>query len=194
MAVISLFDVASFQISYTTGKQYYYIYEGQPFEGQLSQGQSAFFEYSHSYQRGFKILLSRDYGQAEIAATTYLGNEEFLENLPQVQTNINVKWSTKFSNSEDHVRISTSDINFCSFTCRYIVEINAVTDVKYTLLLVVENEYVRLPNNKRLKDYIKKGESTMYMYEASQNFRLRLLLIAGNVTMRYSLKSESEFT
>lgn len=187
IAVSSQFDFVTYQLSYTIGQQYYYIMEGMPFDVNLPQRDSSvYFEYSHFYAGSFKIILTRQYGQAELAVTTYGGKEEFLKDLPSIRDNKNILWTNHDSGQSDLLKISKNDKNFCSFTtCRYIIEVHCIEASQLTVLLMVDDQQVQLPNNKRLEDFLFKGESSNFVYLASRNFLVKFLLTKGNVTVSY---------
>jgi len=161
------FKTASFQLKH--------LIHGRPFAIFLEKNQKERFEYFHYSNKPFHVKFNRETGDGSLSLISCPPdkNISYDDCVNKAINHEEIADITDFwSNS---ITMNDTDSNYC-MNCVYILTFVATSEVKGTINLVLQDEFLQLQEGKKVSDEVQEDNYNLYMIKIPFNTEIKALL------------------
>ena len=155
------------------------IYPGVPQQVVSTSDETYYFHFL-SYEDSFDIIVSEEYGNADLFVMSYQPHENMLDALPSFA---NYHWSSTEQSIRDVIQISSKNNQsgkFCT-ACNYIIAVTCLANTRATLAIRIPGEFVYLTIGKPIKFYTDTKDRALFhvLTDSAEKIYINMMVFTG---------------
>lgn len=158
----------------TSKLQLKYLLHGKTYPIFLEKGETQNYEYYHYQDNSFNVKFNKEtgIGNLKVINCNKTSSSDTCStqniNLSEVNSNFSDFWSNS-------IKIDKNNPDYC-LNCMYIISFSAISALKGSIHLVLDNEFFNLQEGKKLLDEVEEHEQNLYLIKFSLNKEIKVLL------------------
>ena len=152
-----------------------YLIHGRPSAVFIEKGETKKFEYFHYLDKPFKVKFNRDTGVGHLAIVPCPAEKNMTYDacIEAAQGNhfnaeLNELWTSSLI-------VSRNDSSYCK-NCAYIVLLTGISDIKGTMNVLLDDEFLYLQEGRKFSDEVAVEKSNFYMIKFPANEEIKIIM------------------